>query len=444
MDLVDKAIKEEKKNDQQPEEKKEVIKEKVTEKKEESKKEDKEENREAMELLNHSKLLTKMIQEVQKRVVGETRTIQCILMAMIGGCFCENVSPTSCNILITDESGAGKDFVTWAILKIFPDDMIVRRKRITERTLTYWNNIQSNPAWTWEGKILYLEDINQKILNCEVLKTLMSSDEIINYSTIVSEHTAQDIGIKGRPCVIATTYKGNLNIETMRRVTCLFLDTSEEQTERIIKRQLNEASICTDIKPDYSLFKKTISLLKKVSVVIPYSNKIIPTSNDKDIDSRLSNRTNIQKILDAVRFSATLHQYQRLRNKKNQVIANKDDYYIAIMFIYNTTIIDYGAAITKQQKKIVDTMGLSSDSSLNFEWEINDLHAKFPELKLRTVYKHLENLCFIGAVTCKWIKDEHSGKGYNVYCTKGKMGIKVPEWNDEFNKDYEDYISKLL
>jgi len=77
-----------------------------------------------LELLKDPNLFSIIDKEFDKKIVGEKETRQTIFLCMCGKNV-ENCSRTSYNLIINSESGAGKDWVTDNVLKIFPSDQYV-------------------------------------------------------------------------------------------------------------------------------------------------------------------------------------------------------------------------------------------------------------------------------------------------------------------------------
>lgn len=387
-------------------------------------------------ILKDKELLDRLCNYIQLKVIGEENTIKAILCITIGGLCCKNISPTSTNMIVSDESGAGKDFVIGSCLELIPQDMLIKYKRISPTALSYSHNIETDPSWSWNRKILYLEDINNKILNCEVLKLLMSNSDNIGYFCITIDHKAKEIGIKGKPIIIASTYKGTFDEETTRRVTSIFLDTSKEQTERIFKKIVNEDNtiINYDLLKDIRL---AISYLKPVKVIIPFSKNLI-----KFIDiKRVTMRTDFRKILDMIKFSASIYQYQRESDKDGNIIANKQDYGIMCDMIKTTTLARYGLSITKSQKKLIDIFKmdeliLDDENIKNDGLRFSQIRDLVPHLSEKNTYRYLNTLTSKGILRSKNVPDLH-GNHICYWNVVKKPGLSLPSYEELINTKEE-------
>lgn len=268
------------------------------------------------QILTDPKLLDTIVEEIQgKRVVGEKETIKCIFI--VTNCrLAKNIKPTSSNINVNDESGLGKDWIVKAVLDILPDNVVVYRTKITPELLTYWHNSKYEPDWTWNGKILYIEDISTTLLNSDVFKVFSSGG---SKATVLIKQYPVDIIINGKPSMIVTSYHINPNNENLRRYPICFCDSSEEQTLGIMKRQSIEDATGEIYSYNPELMN-AIGKLKRVSVVIPFAEKL-PYFFPKNHFMR----THYKRFLDYIKSSAALHQYQRERDENGNIIAIGED-----------------------------------------------------------------------------------------------------------------------
>lgn len=287
------------------------------------------------------------IQELDKKIVKEIETRQCIFLCSQGR-LVENSQIASYNLLVNDDAGAGKDYVTSKTLEINPPEIYVKKTRISATVFTYWHNSQYEPDWTWDGKIFYTEDISEAILNSEVFKVMCSSG---SQATIVVRQRAIDIDIQGKPVVITTTATSIPSPELTRRFEMVNLDESIDQTREIMKRHAMYA--VKGISPEYDQeIIKALSYLKRVKVKIPYANKLtnlFPATN-------IMMRTKFPRFLDLVRASTAFHQYQRAIDNEGFLLADKQDYKIATDVMKKLISNKYLISLTKNQRKIIEFM----------------------------------------------------------------------------------------
>jgi hypothetical protein len=157
---------------------------------------------EEQQLLTDPRLLDIIVEEIQnKRVVGEKETIRCIFI-VTNSRLVKNIKPTSSNLNVNDISGVGKDWIVKAVLDILPDGTVIYRTKITPELLTYWHNSKYEPEWTWNGKILYIEDISTVLLNSDVFKVFSSGG---SKATVLIKQYPVDIIINGKPSMLGDT-----------------------------------------------------------------------------------------------------------------------------------------------------------------------------------------------------------------------------------------------
>lgn len=289
------------------------------------------------------KLITET--ELDKQIVGEVESRKAIFLSACGR-LVKNCQTASYNLLINDEAGAGKDYVVQKTLDIIPRNSYIHKTRISPAVFTYWHNKESEPSWTWDGKVFYPEDISEVVLNSDVFKVMCSSG---SSATVVIRQKAVDLEIVGKPVMITTTATATPNPELTRRFMILNLDGSEEQTKAIMKRHSQMKKLGNSGEYD-SKFIRAQELLERVAVKIPFSDLIdqhFPTQN-------IIMRTLYPRFLDYVCASAAFHQYQRKKDEMSFVLAEGQDYDLAREVFLKLTSNKYMIPLTKSQKLILE------------------------------------------------------------------------------------------
>lgn len=364
--------------------------------------------------------LLKMIdKEFDKKIVKEHETRKVIFLVALGGCLVENCQPTSKNLMVNDESGAGKDYITRSVLKILPEKKVETRQRISEKAFTYWHNKKFEPDWTWDDKVFYGEDLANNILNSDVFK-VMSSQNGINKSTIIVNHQPVDIEIVGKPVMIITIAAANPNAELLRRYPIANLDTTTEQTKLILKRKAQFAK--DGIVPDYSQdIKKAFYDMQRVKVKVPFADKLVDVLSPENIIIR----THFDRFIDYIKFSAAIHQWQRVIDEDKYIHADGFDYEIAREALIKTTSNALSIPLTKKQQKILETIKEMG----NLYYSASELEPKFT-FSERTLRTQLDKLTEHGFL--EKTKEERSGasKPVMVYKYKDCQRISIPTWEE--------------
>lgn len=369
-----------------------------------------------LEILQDCKLFETITEtELDKKIVGEIENRKAIFLVACG-VFVENHNTASFNLAINSESGAGKDFVTNNTLAFFPEDILQKRGRISETVFTYWH--QNDPGWTWNGKICYLSDVSNKILNCEVFKVMVSDGAS---ATIVIDHKAVDITIPGKPVMFVSFASSLPNNEILRRFPMMSLNETRNQTKEIMKRQAKYAMEGISIEYDQKT-KKALTFLSRVRVIIPFA-PLLPDSFPQD---HIIMRTHFYRFLDYIKASAAFHQFQRERDETGAIIAEPKDYDLAIVALKQTTQNALMIPLTKKQQKLIDNI------RENFEDEYfsaPQLIAKCSFLSQQSIYDYLDKLQENFFETDR--KDiEGSRKPVKVYKIRKTVNVNIPSFEE--------------
>jgi len=169
-----------------------------------------------------------VVDELNKKHVGDISAKEIVLISALGR-LVKNKKPFSFNLLLHSASSSGKDHLIHNVLLLFPEKDIEAFGRISKTTLTYLHDAKKDPLWTYDGKILYLEEITEDILNNEVMKVFTAG---LTRSAITKDQSAEIIEIKGKPVVICSTATTKPTPEILNRFSVVKLDESEEQTRR--------------------------------------------------------------------------------------------------------------------------------------------------------------------------------------------------------------------
>jgi len=369
---------------------------------------------EAIEILRNEKLLDLYAAEISKKVVGEDKTVKTILLYTAGR-LVKNAELSSYNIHINDFAGVGKDYIVKAVMEILPDDCKIHRTKITPELFTYWHNPKFEPEWTWDGKIFYLEDVPDKILQSEVFKVMASGG---SKATVLINQTPIDIEIKGKPVMIITSYKTHPSDEILRRFPIINLDGSESQTLKIMQKQSESAETGNITKLSAEL-KQAQKYLKRVNVKIPFASKL-PELFPKNRFMR----TNFQRFLDLIKASAALHQYSRQKDEDGYILANGDDYDNARIALLKSASNPNLIPLTKQQEGIMEFF-----EKHRGWYSVSDIEDKFP-FSDRWLRKQLDDLYFYGLLK----KDKEIREGVKkpvmIYSFDEQGSLAIPTFEE--------------
>jgi DNA-binding PadR family transcriptional regulator len=373
--------------------------------------------------LANPELLDLMVKEIQLKVVGETDTIKSIILTCCG-IFVENHQIASYNLLINDESGAGKDFILDNILDLFPKRNVVKRTRITATAFTYWHDNKKEPEWTWDGKICALKDISNSILNSDVLKLMVSDG---SSTTVVRNQFAVDITIQGKPVMLLTSYNATPNNENLRRFPFINIDSSKTQTKNIMMKQASYAVNGKKIYYDETL-KDSLMYLKRVEVRIPYA-KVLP----QFFPDNIIMRTNFPRFLDYIKASCALYQHQRQTDNEEYYLATGQDYNNARILLLKTTSNAEMIPLNKKQRQLLDI--IKSGES----WSVRTLQPKVTFYALSKLYSALDSLTEKGFLKVEMDNVDGVKQAVKMYSVTGSYEChEIPTWEDIEKKIKEE------
>lgn len=363
-----------------------------------------------------------IVTECGKKIEGEQDSIRVLLVCAIGRLVL-NAEPTSYNLLVNSESGAGKDYVTSKVLELFPRDEVIKRTRISPNVFNYWHNAEKEPEWTWDGKTIYLEDASNNIINSEVMKVMLSGG---NHATILVNQIPKDLEVRGKPVVIITSASASPNSEMLRRFPLLNLDESIDQTEAIMRKKAKFAEDGISPKYDESL-KGALHRLKPYKVKVPYASQLLYDFPSNHIIVR----THWDRFLDLIKASAVLHQFQR-KEEKGYLIAEGQDYDLAKDVLLKTTTNASMIPITKLQQKIVFVFTELDRSRLEKSWySVSELETHITFCNTKSIYSNLQKLTEFGILEQDKQERENSKKSVMVYRQKELLGnIYLPTWEE--------------
>jgi hypothetical protein len=336
----------------------------------------------SIEILRDPKLLERILNETHKTFYGEDDSIMALIVS-ISTRLVINSNPESRNIVLSEESGAGKDRLVKSLCEILLQEEVnyFHRSKLTPQVFTYWHANESK--WTWNNKVIHIEDPSPELINCQGFKTMASGEK---KSTIVKEQKAEDIQIKGKPNLIITSYTSTTDAEGIRRYPFIHLNTSNELTKQVMmgKAQLyaKKTRICKDEE-----LRMALTYLSPYRVVIPYADELV-----RYIPKVLISRTYFGRLLDYIASSTVLHQFQREMDDDGFLIANQSDYDLGrIAFIKTVSNPTMKPLNRKQQQLLSTIMSYSKPISVS---EISDV-LPYPK---RWIYRNIDTLKSYGLI----------------------------------------------
>ena len=382
-------------------------------------------------------LLYNIIKEVQKEgVVGEEDTIAALTLKIMLR-FVKDADATSSNIVVSDKSGGGKDFLVKAICKvILPKVDYYHRTGLTEKVFTYWN--ANKKDFTWTGKVIHLEDPDEDLIKSQGFKTMASGN---SRNTVVKDQKAVDLKVKGKPVIIVTSFNTDIDIEGIRRWDTIRMDTTQRLTELVMKNRLLAKAGLIKNGVNHDLREGLHSLLTQRDVRIPFIVKILEV-----LPVNLAMRTISGKFADYIKASAILHQFQREKNEDGSINATWDDYDFA-RFVFAKTGGKHGVPLNTSEEEFLNIL-----MENGYPMSVNEIAQKFSRSK-SWIYKNInekDKLKSTGLIYETQEFDEQANKDITKYYTTvthdGNTLMPSWFWNSEESKNDEnsktDYSEK--
>lgn len=330
-------------------------------------------------VLKDSKFLTMIIRTIQSLgVVGEDDIIKTETL-IANSINCIGIHDTSKNFHPEDVTGVGKDFVTKKVSQVVHHEKWIHVQDPTPTAFIYTENetdsIELDQQAITRNSIVHIEDASEDFINSSGFKMMLSGDTRTLRTNV--ERKSKLIELP-KPIVIVTSCDTKTDTQLHRRLPSGHLNSTEEQTIQILKRQgidgqkLPQEILTKEQNRELYLIRKAHLMLQEVYVVIPKEivekvyNEILPKK--KIVLLRTINKT----ILDYIKMSATIFQYQRERNEEDSkvdrtgyptIIANLQDFEIAksiYEYLYGDEdeILPFNYRQRKQLKKFREEVGI--------------------------------------------------------------------------------------
>lgn len=380
-----------------------------------------EEEKQFYELRKLPDFLVKTIKEIQNEgVAGEEDTILALIIIAITR-LVKNAIAESTNLLLSDDTGIGKDFTTKkTLVVIIPKKDHIHCGKMTPEAFTYWH--QDDEDFSWDRKVIHFEDITQDILNCPTFKVTASGGSL---AVVVIKQKTVEIPVRGKPCMILTSHHANPQDENLRRFRIGGLDDTEDQTKRILDKISTEYTRGKKNKPDVIL-RRSIQELQAQFVTIPYAKLI-----QHFFPNTTLMRTHYRCFLDYICSSAICHQHRREKTENGDIIATWDDYMIARMVLIYTTSNPKMIPMSKEYREILEILRKNVSPM-----SINELFSH-PQCNhnIRWLYRHLPRLTATELIVKGTRETKDAKKPTNTYQYSLDLNIQaLPTWNEIMTK----------
>lgn len=368
-------------------------------------------------LLERKDLFDLLLDEFKKKIEGERDTCRAIFLHLIS-CRVKNLIAIP-HIFVNSESSSGKSYICKKIIEILPPGWVEYRTKITPEAFTYWHNSTTDPGWTWDGKICYLEDIRDDIINSPTFKVMASEG---SKALVVIKQKPVEIEIKGHPVMILTAANVFPSAEILNRFSIINLDETSQQTKRIKEKQALEAVMGNHEKYE-QVFIEALKLISVVEVRLP---EWVKQTVEYFPDDVIRVRRDYPRFLDLMKASAALHQRQREKDMLTSVVwANEQDYENARLAIQKLESAGGVFGLTHRMKKCYDACIKYFKETEN-GITAQEIYSREPVITERRWHDMLERLAGAGLMRVSVEKNVESGRSRSVFYPTSFLKITLP------------------
>ncbi len=372
--------------------------------------EDKRIDERILELLEKGKLWDYIIlDELDKRHIGDIPAKEVLFLCCIGR-LVKNKKPFSFNCLILSPSSSGKDHVVASVLKLFPKEAQEKYGRTSRTTFNYLHSLEEEPNYTYDGKIIYLPEIEEHILNSEIMLEFTSGEDEISEVAIKKQKGAgvDKIQIRGHPEIFTTTAKTIPSDEIRNRFNIVNLDLSEEQIKR---------SFIQEEEPYNEKITFFLSTLNPSEIKIPKKmfNFIVKNFPSK----KQRHKRDFQRLLDFIKVLALFNRRE---------IAEPQDYDRAKDIFINAYSNVSNIPLKDIDNRIVSVLEQTKEpmSAKNITDELGGI------ITIQNIYPHLRNL--VAKEILDELTDRIGGHVINFYALseefKDKKPFELPNYDE--------------
>jgi DNA primase len=380
----------------------------------------------AIELLKSPKLLWRIVRVM--RQLGHVGEFKVKLLAFICAASARMGRPIQPSTHA--QSSAGKNALWDTVLSLFPPEMVIRRSGLSAKALF---RTQVN----LKGAVLYIQERAGSEAADYTIRVLQSDGRLEYEATEKApDGSLRNViySTEGPTVIVQTTTKNHLHSENETRVFPIYVDESEEQTERIVQSILKDAEgggigdekrgailqVCQD----------AIQLLEPSNVIIPYAQRIVIPSNLVRI------RRDARRLLDVVRVIAWLHQYQRKKDSAHRIIATEDDFNTALKLV-SDSLTRAWQTLTPAEQKVMEAIQCLSGDKQSGGFKRRDL--KVLGVSYTTIKESLKSLSDTGYLDC----DGRAGpQGFTYTVARGlekvSLGIYLTAQSSDSQQSIEN------
>lgn len=378
-----------------------------------------------LNFLTNPDFFDELLNEISKKVSGERDTARALLLHM-ASVWVQNIEVKP-HLFVNSESSAGKSYLVQKVSELFPESKKVYKTKMSNEAITYWKQREMKQGeWTWENKLLILNDPKNSLLNGDTFKVMLSEG---SDAVVVRNQIAVELKMIGRPIVILTTASGQPNDEVTNRFNFVSLNETAEQTAEILKFQAKKAS--RSKLPEYQEdLKVALQFLKPINVQIPFAEHI---AGCFPIQS-LAVRRYFVRFLALIQASVAFHQFQR-KEENGFFIAEKQDYELARIVLRKIATGENVFSLTHKPRKVYEACKKMECREFTISEALP--HCSGICRTHCTLGKIFGILVQVGLFTCRPDDSGSKHRPAMMYCVKDSIALELPPF-DRLQNDWNN------
>ncbi len=273
-------------------------------------------------------------------LAGDTTAAKIIFLAILS-----RFQDRPVSVVLKGLSSAGKSFTVSSVLRFFQQGAYHVLTAMSEHLLAY-----SETPLVHRMLVLYEAEALRGDMASYLMRSLLSEGEI-RYATVekTSDGSFKERIIKkdGPTGLISTTTRISLHPENETRLFSITLSDSDEQTVNVFLALADEDRVEPDLTRWLDLDRWLAGEDRKVS--IPYAGDLAKRMNPAAV--RL--RRDFDKVLRLIRAHAFLHQANRIRDSRDRILANLDDYRAVWSLVKDIVSEGAGSSVSESVRETV-------------------------------------------------------------------------------------------
>jgi hypothetical protein len=236
--------------------------------------------------------------------------------------------------IVQGSSSSGKSHIVNIVASLFPSDEVILATQITPQALFYMPQDSLKHKFIVAGERSRRQD--EEIADAtRTLREMLSGGSISKLVTTQVKGNQETKHIKqdGPIAYVETTTLSNIFAEDKNRCILFRTDESPEQSRRIMIHTV----LCRYTSSNNQEIQKAIiqkhhtmqKMIKAKEIFIPFADKLAEIFPTSQTDTRRA----FSHLLNLIETSALLHQYQRPTDEHGRIIAQPEDYLLAIKIL---------------------------------------------------------------------------------------------------------------